>query len=219
MKYKLAFTLAEILITLGIIGAVVAMTIPALMNNVKNTEAISKLKKTYSILSQATLYVSNDNGDYINWNITDVTQAGADDFYNLYKPYLKIIKDCGSSNGCWSQTKNLSGVNIGNSTGIGSPRHVFTLNDGTNISIDIFTTPTTAIFGVSSNFNYNAAVFYVDVNGNKNPNILGRDVFVLVLNQKGLYPAGKDDKSLDCNTSSAGYSCASKVLDEGTINY
>ncbi len=53
MKNYSGFTLAEVLITLGIIGVVAALTMPSVINNYKEKETIAKLKKTYSVLSQA----------------------------------------------------------------------------------------------------------------------------------------------------------------------
>ncbi|MBP7211391.1 type II secretion system protein, partial [bacterium] len=53
MNTKKAFTLAEVLITLGIIGVVAALTIPTLMQRTQDREAISALKKFYSTLSSA----------------------------------------------------------------------------------------------------------------------------------------------------------------------
>lgn len=50
------FTLAEVLITLGIIGVVAALTIPALISNYRSKVAVTQLKKMYSVMSQALLY-------------------------------------------------------------------------------------------------------------------------------------------------------------------
>lgn len=50
---KQAFTLAEVLITLGIIGIVAAMTLPAVINKINMKHYIALLKEDYSILSQA----------------------------------------------------------------------------------------------------------------------------------------------------------------------
>lgn len=50
---KNGFTLAEVLITLGVIGVVAAMTLPAVINNVENRVNINKLKKEYSVFQQA----------------------------------------------------------------------------------------------------------------------------------------------------------------------
>lgn len=59
---KQAFTLAEVLITLGIIGVVASMTLPALIQTNKNAEVESKLKKVYSVMNQAILRSEIDNG-------------------------------------------------------------------------------------------------------------------------------------------------------------
>ena len=65
------FTLAEVLITLVIIGFIAAMTIPTLINKTNNQEYVSKLKKAYSTLSQATNRIiteeGNPRGDIGGW--------------------------------------------------------------------------------------------------------------------------------------------------------
>ena len=53
LKEKFAFTLAEVLITLGIIGIVSAMTIPTLINNYQKKVTVTRLQQTYSMLNQA----------------------------------------------------------------------------------------------------------------------------------------------------------------------
>lgn len=55
-----AFTLAEVLITLGIIGVVAAITIPSLMENVRNRDLQAQLKKTYSEWNQISMQFMND---------------------------------------------------------------------------------------------------------------------------------------------------------------
>ena len=57
---KCAFTLAEVLITLGIIGVVAAITIPSLMAATQEASLVPKVKKTYSTLAQALKLASND---------------------------------------------------------------------------------------------------------------------------------------------------------------
>ena len=71
MNNKLAFTMAEVLITIGIIGLVAAMTLPGLINNAQNKEKVTALKKAYSVLSQATLLAVELNGDAGSWGIVD----------------------------------------------------------------------------------------------------------------------------------------------------
>ena len=59
---KKAFTLAEVLITLAIIGIVCAMTLPALISKINMKHYIAQLKEDYSILSQAHSALAAENG-------------------------------------------------------------------------------------------------------------------------------------------------------------
>ena len=61
LKQKPAFTLAEVLITLGIIGVVAAMTMPSLMQNYRDKELIVKTKKTYAVIQNAVLLAKSQN--------------------------------------------------------------------------------------------------------------------------------------------------------------
>ena len=62
---KKAFTLAEVLITLGIIGIVAAMTLPALIQKNSEKEIIAKLKKFNSTMDQAFMLAKNENGENV----------------------------------------------------------------------------------------------------------------------------------------------------------
>lgn len=66
---KFAFTLAEVLITLGIIGVVAAMTMPSLIANYQEKQRVSQLKKVYSALSQAFVTAVQENGTPDEWEI------------------------------------------------------------------------------------------------------------------------------------------------------
>ena len=68
-KTMTGFTLAEVLITLGIIGVVAALTIPALIANHKKTAVETRLKKFYSVMNQAITQSELENGDKSTWNI------------------------------------------------------------------------------------------------------------------------------------------------------
>ena len=50
---RIAFTLAEVLITLGIVGVVAALTLPVLISKYKHKELETRFKKSYSLISQA----------------------------------------------------------------------------------------------------------------------------------------------------------------------
>lgn len=99
MGKKFGFTLAETLITLGIIGVVAAMTIPTLISKYKEQVLINKLVETFSIISQAYKHAIEEKGDPSAWS--DMTSAeGMYDanahsgFANMVKPHLKLAYDC-----------------------------------------------------------------------------------------------------------------------------
>ena len=81
---KLGFTLAEVLITLGIIGIVAAMTIPTLMTNYRKHIVETRVARTYSIISQAVKFAEENFGDGF-----DIDTLKADE----------AIKDIGDVNG------------------------------------------------------------------------------------------------------------------------
>ena len=96
-----AFTLAEVLITLGIIGVVAAMTMPSLIQNTKEKEVISKLKKFQSLMSQAFLMSVNENGTPDNWGLDANFNIQTPVLSDKFIPYLKVTKDCGLIGKCF----------------------------------------------------------------------------------------------------------------------
>lgn len=106
-KMKLAFTLAEVIIVLGIVGILAEMVIPMLIANVETQKRIAGVKEIYSILSQATAQIRNDNGGTLTGlcnGLGNYNAASTLCVSNLYAPYLKYTKKCDSApttNGCW----------------------------------------------------------------------------------------------------------------------
>lgn len=102
---KKAFTLAEVLITLGIIGIVAAITLPILIQKNNNRVVEARLMKFYSSINQAVKMAEVDYGDKKIW-WEDVEGASFDDenkpvpgtseaekwFNKYFSPYMKIIK-------------------------------------------------------------------------------------------------------------------------------
>ena len=85
---KFAFTLAELLITLGIIGIVAALTLPQLIVNYQKQATANKVKKFYTNFSQAIRQAEVDNGEFKNWDV-----KSADELYDNYlAPYLKVVQ-------------------------------------------------------------------------------------------------------------------------------
>src|SRR5574344_2924173 len=83
----LAFTLAEVLITLGIIGIVAAMTIPTLITRSQQNQVITHLQKFYSTLTNALNRSTIENGDMETWNIPE-TQNDVEQMITFVKQYL-----------------------------------------------------------------------------------------------------------------------------------
>lgn len=87
MKLRYGFTLAEVLITLGIIGVVAAMTLPVLIGKWQKLVTVNKLKAAYSLISQAIEHAESDYGSVKDWTFGD-----ADNFTNKYiRPYYEIL--------------------------------------------------------------------------------------------------------------------------------
>ena len=92
---KCAFTLAEVLITLGIIGVVAAITIPGLITNYQKHVVETKLSKFNATMNQAMRLSMVDNGDPDSWVERYHTYSYAEtlEFVNTYfLPYMKILK-------------------------------------------------------------------------------------------------------------------------------
>ncbi len=170
-----AFTLAEVLITLGIIGVVAAMTMPSLITAKQEKATISTIKKNYSILANALLMAQNDNGELYTWGITKDAD-GLNLVSSNLKPYLKIIEDCGVGEksdcapGDNGKFKDLTGRKRTEDFS-SSDYYSFRLNDGTAVAIQL-KTKAECISSESSCMN-----FYIDTNGKKYPNTLGKDIF------------------------------------------
>ena len=102
-SYKLAgfgFTLAEVLITLGIIGIVAALTLPSLLSNFRDKVMVSQAKKSYSNFQNVLNKMMADEGytDYAGIFNTDETQLQK---VQKFARYYNSAKVCSSVNqGC-----------------------------------------------------------------------------------------------------------------------
>ena len=195
IRTKCAFTLAEVLITLVIIGIVAALTIPVAISKYKERELVSGLKKTYSTLSQATSKIIAESGSPSYW------ASSSQEVYNQYIKHLSYSKACGNSAGCWYNNWN----NQGN-------LYKMILSDGTLLMFHFLSSACTSNISGSTNV---CASIWVDVNGNKPPNKIGYDLFDFVVNSKGLYPRGCDSNACPSDKDA----CACKVIREGEIKY
>ncbi|MBP3925353.1 type II secretion system protein [bacterium] len=212
---KVAFTLAEVLITLGIIGIVAALTMPTLIQKHQERVTVSKVKKFYSIMSQVQLLAIKDHGYLDEWDMPDgVTSVSAVKFMSYFKPYLEIAKDCGTSSGCLQNgtIKILNGNNWLNYDSA-SAYYKLILNDGTYMWLKASNgaycaSPDGALENV-------CGVIWVDVNGKNSPNTIGRDIFSFAITKNSIVRPNNND----CKIDAAGWSCTNWILEKGNMDY
>lgn len=218
------FTLAEVLITLTIVGVIASMTIPTMVNNVNTTINVIQLKKTYSNLQQAFMLLQADNGGSIVPIFTNDT-IGTNSM-NAFLTKLNYIKNCGSGWGCWYDSPlyllNGSAYKDSIETHWNGTRGKAILANGTMIKIWIASTTCTHVIGTGPLSNVCGEIG-VDLNGANAPNTGGRDYFDFWVTQTGVYPDGIDGDPQRCNVSPGDgnntWGCTAKVLSEGAINY
>lgn len=215
---KAAFTLAEVLITLGIIGVVAAMTMPSLIQNYQEKATVTKLKKCYSLVSQAYVSILNDEGG------SDTLQAGDDlEMMEKFGKYLKYQKTCGRNKGCFPNVtyKSVTGNGYSKWEDDTTDRSRAILTDGTLIMFN-----KSAMWGGNEG-NYLYAQIYVDINGFKGPNQLGRDFFYFYISPEKIVPAGakaleeknEDQKFTKNCIQQNGYACAAWVIYNENMDY
>lgn len=200
---KFAFTLAEVLIVLGIIGVIAAMTIPILASKYMNRIYSTQLKNTTSELSTAIQNIISDesantenfemydesSGNMVNSNVEEgfySTNAGMRNSsastgaqYFLVK-YLNITaSNCAGRCTAPSYT-NSNGTSIG---GVPSEYYCVITKKG-------------AVVCMKYENNYQNVI--MDINGEKHPNVSGRDLFVMRINSNGDLEDYTDDGN-QCN--------------------
>ncbi|MCD8024639.1 MAG: type II secretion system GspH family protein, partial [Candidatus Gastranaerophilales bacterium] len=201
-----AFTLAETLITLAIIGVAAAMTIPAVLNHTKETQLKTGLKKAQSILSEALQLMLYETGIPINQeNYTTRT------FITSFRKYFSELKDC-SYNSCITSSSHKSYNNGSIITTL--------LDDGQVIINDSMIL---AIENCSGGCGHGILIS-VDVNGLNKPNKWGHDLFTFVIDEEtgALLPMGAPDTaysskyycSKTLSNSYNGIACTYKALTE-----
>ena len=214
--HKKGFTLAEVLITLGVIGVVAALTLPTTIADHRKKETATRLKKSYTVLSQALNMAQADHGDMSNWN---ANVAAADDPNNEYiaeyvetyiVPYLTNVRYAGLTTLArrgYSVYKTVSGVTNTNLSGLSRIYYIIEMGDGTTY---FFCRESTGYISV-----------YIDVNANKKKNVWGRDAFMFQIgywrNSKNKLAACYDWDSRevclsDCARTDSGRACAALIM-------
>ena len=212
---KCGFTLAEVLITLVIIGVIAAITVPTLMNNTQGQEYKAALKKAISASNQViTLhYATTGEGFREEGNYSANDPLNAVDIFMQHMDMVPL-------------EERTPDAYDGFPGEVCHPGAVAATNDGIIYCLDPYNWAVGSDDDPNGPCNIDNTVpcvndiskpnMYIDVNGEKKPNIMGRDVFWFWVKKDGLYPGGCDEEHC-VGTNGAG--CACKVLREGAMNY
>ena len=223
LNRKLAFTLAEVLITLGIIGVVASLTLPSVINKYQEKVTVTKVKKAYSTMNNALFSAISENGevdtwDYPYYNAGTENVPNTEVFASKILPYLRILKDCGiSQRNCMLDVDyKLSDGSNWNGYTYNRYRLYYKviLNDGSYLVIR-FEYPKCNGSG-DGVVGDKCGWFLIDVNGDKKPNKFGQDVFLFIIRKNGLTP-GKD-----CTTKNSAGECtggAAHIILNGNMKY
>lgn len=196
MKPLKAFTMAEVLITLGVIGIVACMTMPGVIKNYQKKVTVERLKQTYSMMQQSVRLSEVQNGSSEDWILPAYASPGdtnaTESFVKMYyEPYLQTIhRDKLASSGTPYD-------------------YYYYTNDGQKVENAGHTHYSIALInGVYLHFNAHYGVsqyitLRVDINGKQNPNTIGIDTFYMHAYPKmELIGEGEDRKTLleNCKT-------------------
>lgn len=220
-KFLNGFTLAEVLITMGVIGIVASMTLPSVIKHYQKQRTVSQLKKAYTVMAQALKMSTIDNGDLSNWDVSNYPNS-KDYVEKFFKPYLKTIKTCNTPSECGYKGPNANrdiwacynskGTVTCYSRWYPNGTTALVLPDGVHVIFQTKDSYGNAITSPSRGIS-------VDINGSKGPNAYGKDYFGFIINNKGLLPAGNalSEQDLKSNCSKDGMKtlCTAKIVKDG----
>ncbi|MFR1673293.1 MAG: type II secretion system protein [Candidatus Gastranaerophilaceae bacterium] len=218
---KIAFTMAEVLITLGIIGIVAAMTLPTLIVKYKENAWTVSFLRVYSILENAYQLAISEYGDVRSWSgigvVVENEKINIADYrdkyfiLNAFKPNLPIsqIYDLENSKNCM-------------------PNKSYFLNGKQNNMNLSYYVPTVELksgeciaFGAA--YPSLHSFFFVDTNGKNLPNTLGKDQFIFKFAVRRIAPFGWSDKYEECDRNqeqyNAGKSCGAWIVRYKNMDY
>ena len=183
-KSNKAFTLTELLIALGIIGAIAAMSIPSLMSSINNRILSNQLKSMVGSLQQ----LASDQ--LITQKTKDLSTTDFNSPENLITDgYFAVSKVCTSTSAaqdCW-KTSGTSAIEYRDitsktKTDVNGPKYTSAiLKNGAVIG---YKKPPLALTTPGA-IDVILGEFCFDVNGNDYPNIVGRDYFCVNVTKKG----------------------------------
>lgn len=234
---KKGFTLVEVFLTLAVIGVIAATTIPTMIHQTNKRHTIEQLKKSAATLNQAIYNSTITSGTINTW--TWQTESGIENILqNTIMPRLNVGYICSGevtpSRQCSYAVKGVDGADLEISNMFKARTRVL-LNDGSLVAFtdagtflsdgedgddsgddDSIDKPTGSECNWGGSSKALCGVFMVDVNGNKKPNMVGKDIFYYGLYFSGSvlpYGVNEGDEFIEenCTAGSNGKTCAAKI--------
>ena len=184
-----AFTLAEVLITLGIIGVVAAMTMPTLINNINKKHWITGYKKAFSELSQIHQLLNSETGGSYMAECNDFDDVC---LKNLFAEKMKVVEYCKETvpNKCQESSTYLNGRTrgINQTTEVNDPWPTIVTASGYSVKFRFHGNDCSEFIEGYSQKLPTCGWMQIDVNGLKRPNVVGKDIYFLNIFKNKLFP-------------------------------
>ncbi|PWL75379.1 hypothetical protein DBY21_07965 [Candidatus Gastranaerophilales bacterium] len=231
---KPAFTLAEVLITLGIIGIIAAMTLPSIIQRKQEKVTVNQLKKSYSLLQQVYERMVYEIGsDPRDWGMTGMYEENSHIIMaNKFVPYFKVIQNCIGKDASFTKKHCVDDSRYAAPQNYASVRVI----DGTTLIFRHWSGQCSFQYGKTKALKNVCGEIIVDLNGPKSPNMLGQDMFAFYLTNYGVIPVGMQGEAMHplikaCNLSVGpwgthigsgfynGFGCTAWVLFNENMDY
>jgi len=208
------FSLAEILLTITIIGVLASMTIPEMILNAQTQEYKSAWKKEFTMTSQAIMNYKENNEGYI---IRTRLLSNTDLITSELKTVLSAVKTCKYQAGCWHPNNtwyDFSGnpMNQTMTTGL-------ILADGALMTFGINSSQCSDTSYGTPGGSGICAMSWIDTNGFKKPNTIGKDIFGMWIQKDAVRPMGTQgdlySSATNCQKPNNGRGCGARYL----LNY
>jgi len=210
MNKNKAFTLAEVLVTLIIIGVISAITIPTIKKISDERAYVTAVKKAYMSLSTTVKNIKTNEGPVKTWDESKIKS---------YFTQRMNVTDSIPAQYTISLLNGNTNANILSN---------FFNSDSAFVTIDgmLWT-----VYTLDSKCQATHEMYYhnaclaalVDINGKTEPNMVGVDVFAFYITPNDVLPFGsipqKPNNGTDCTTGALGWTCSTKIIQEGKISW